>query len=94
MTKKKTTTKGEDAAPTTEPNYELAAERVRVILADDSTPTFLRDVLEDMVLDISNETDTNDTDPEIAALIMRKGFPKTEAMGLRQWNGMLRRGEK
>lgn len=47
-----------------------------------------------MVIDLANVTETNDADPEIAALIMRKAFPKAEAAGLRQWNWMLRRGGK
>jgi hypothetical protein len=89
---KSTTKKGAKSTPDeTKPNCELAAERVAAILDDPTSPTFLRDVLEDMVLDLSNETDTNDADPEIARLIMRKAFPKAEAAGLRQWKGMLRR---
>ena len=86
MTKKKSSTK--------KINYELAAERVATILADPTTPLFLLDVLSDMINDLSNETEVNDFDPDIARLLLVKAFPVAERRGLRQMNGALRCGEK
>ena len=71
--------------------YEVAAARVAEILADETTPLFLLDVLTDMLCDLSNETGVNDTDPEIARLVMTKAFPVADEMGLRLMNGSLSR---
>jgi len=48
-------------------------------------------VLTDMLCDLSNETGVNDTDPEIARLVMTKAFPVADEMGLRLMNGSLSR---
>ncbi len=74
--------------------YEVAAARVAEILADETTPLFLLDVLTDMLCDLSNETGVNDTDPEIARLVMVKAFPVADEMGLRLLNGSLSREGK
>jgi hypothetical protein len=74
--------------------YEVAAARVAEILADETTPLFLLDVLTDMLCDLSNETGVNDTDPEIARILMTKAFPVADEMGLRLMNGSLSREGK
>ncbi len=71
--------------------YEVAAARVAEILADETTPRFLADVLTDMLCDLSNETGVNDADPEIARILMTKAFPVADEMGLRLMNGSLSR---
>jgi hypothetical protein len=74
--------------------YEVAAARLAEILADETTPLFLLDVLMDMLCDLSNETGVNDADPEVARVLLQKALPAADEMGLRQRNGSLSREGK
>ena len=71
--------------------YEVAARRVAVILEDPTTPPFLRDALEDMIVNLSNETGAGLTDGPIAVPMLTMAFPLAERLGLRQYNGAVER---
>jgi hypothetical protein len=81
MTRRKTTRKAEAR--------ERAAERIAAILADDSTPIFLRDVLTDMLIDLSNETNIDVCTPEVARVALPLMLAHTDKTRLRQTNGCL-----
>lgn len=73
--------------------YEIAAERVMVILNDDETPQFLRDILRDGINGLMNETEANGFHPQIAPLIIGIGLRDADDQGLRICNGQITRDE-
>ena len=72
--------------------YERAASRVIAILDDPDTPPFLRDVLEDAISTLRNETEAGAYHPEIARIELEIGLRDAYRQRLRQHNGRLSHG--
>ena len=68
-----------------------AAERITQILADPTTPTILRDVLEDMLCEVGDATGVGITTPAVARVAMSRMFRVAEDVGLRQFAGDITR---
>jgi len=68
-----------------------AAARVTQILADPTTPTILRDTLEDMLCEVGDATGVGITTPAVARVAMSRMFRVAEDGGLRQFAGVITR---
>jgi|GEM_PF-3108520 len=73
---------------------KIAAERVATILNDPQTPKFLRDVLADMVVSLSNETEANEFHPKVLTTLLEIGLQDAAEQGLRQHNGQFTREDE
>src|ERR1043166_8609545 len=60
---------------------KIAAERVATILNDPQTPKFLRDVLADMVVSLTNETEANEFHPKVLTTLLEIGLQDATEQG-------------
>jgi hypothetical protein len=66
---------------------ERTAERIAAMLADDDTPAFVWDVLTDMLIALSNETDVDVTTPQVARVALPLMLERAAKDDLRCCNG-------
>jgi hypothetical protein len=66
---------------------ERTAERIAVMLADADTPAFVWDVLTDMLIALSNETNVDVTTPQVARVALPLMLERAAKDDLRCRNG-------